>query len=247
MRASKSLLAILVARFTLPILTVPAPDTSVALSPPQPANITAAMAVAVAALPASVSEVWVTEWSLNMNAGKVNQEADVFGSWASGLFSAATALGYAGISRISMIGKHELLGDASAGAIFADADGFDVPRSVDAKLTSLPNTLTASGWSLALIANASAGARSAAPLALGSPLLVGVAFDQRAVVLNLAPDAGQLPAGALPSSVTASLSASADALLAISNQVPYALNILAGPVDPAHAVTLPPYSISTFI
>lgn len=41
----------------------------------EPAVIAAHMATAVAALPPGVREVWVTEWSLNMNSGAVDAEA----------------------------------------------------------------------------------------------------------------------------------------------------------------------------
>jgi len=211
-----------------------------------PAGIASKLATTVSKLPAAVTDVWVTEWSLNMNKDAVSKEAAVFGSWASGIFTAATALLYACIPRVTMIGKHALLGDVSAGAIFGGSDGFNVVNSVDPSLPSLPWTPTASGWALGILANASFSARSLAPLSLSpQSTLLGAAFDDsRAVIINMDASPAQVPRASLPKAVTLFSGVSADALLPINGIGSNSLLPHNGTVS--DAMLLPAYSVTQF-
>ena len=214
----------------------------------EPAYIAARMSSAVAALPNTVVDVWVTEFSLNMNKGAVSQEARVFGSWASGLFSAATAILYSQIPRVGILGKHALLGDASAGALFDVVNGFDVINSVDVSLTTTPMTLSASGFALSVLSNASTGAKSALALTLSpAATLIGTVFGENAVVANLGAEEASIPAGALPAGVSQFVSATADPLVGINATAgPNAVIVTRGTVDAGAAVAVAPFSVTSF-
>jgi hypothetical protein len=220
-----------------------------------PAAIAANVTAAVAALPPVVRAVFITEYGLRPI--DATAECRVYGTWADGLWSALVALRLLAAPRVAIVDKQDLAGFVNSGQLFIEADAFAISGSPDETLTVAPFGQSAAGAALALVANASAGAASAAPLDLGaaSPALVGFAFfaaaggaaGARAAIVNPTAAAVHAPASALAGlAVSRALSASADAAASIDGKargggaVAYATAVVGaqGAALPAYSVTL---------
>ena len=220
-----------------------------------PLTIAANVTAAVAALPPVVRAVFITEYGLRPI--DATTECLVYGTWADGLWTSLVALRLLAEPRIAIVDKQDLAGFVNSGQLFIEADAFAISGSPDETLTVTPFGQSAAGAALALVANATAGAASAAPLDLAavSPALVGFAFLEsaggaagtRAAIVNPTAAAVDVPASALAGlAVSRALSASADPAAPIDNKsrgggaVVYATAAVgaAGAALPAFSVTL---------
>lgn len=104
-------------------------------------------------------KVWVTEYNLFENEGIVA------GTWAHGLYAASEALQLACSGKVSLICYHNIAHGAQFGAIFNTDNAFN--GFLENK-TTVKNSLSASGYSLQLVAEALNGKDKISPIYFNS-------------------------------------------------------------------------------
>ena len=132
---------------------------------------------------------WVTEFNMVDRTSSLT----FAGTWTHGLFIAAYAILLAQVPTIAVIGLHNVVGDAVAGALFDSTAGFRAPTPATQFLAP-----TAMGAAYSMVVQAARGATTARSLAFsggptlsgGAPALVGLELTggahHQAVVANLA-------------------------------------------------------------
>ena len=119
-------------------------------------------------------QIWITEYNLfesifGNNEGKSQR---VMGSWTHGLYALTQSLLFLEDSRINIACNHVLVGNSRFAAMFRGTGGFVNPSDSNMKVT--PNNLTATGSTLSLLGEATAGMTKAQKIDFSfAPTLTG--------------------------------------------------------------------------
>ena len=120
-------------------------------------------------------EIWITEYNLfEQIFDKQNEDAKqrVMGSWAHGLYTLTSSLLFLEDSRIAIACNHVLTGNSRFAAIFDREKSFINPSDENVRVQ--PMTLSATGWTLSFLGQASSGMKQAQKIDFsGVPTLVG--------------------------------------------------------------------------